>query len=230
MQEIFKRVEIKYLLNEEDYNKIMDKLKNNIIKDKFYFSSICNIYFDTNNYDLIINSIEKAPYKEKIRLRSYGIPNLDDTVFLEIKKKHKGIVNKRRVTLKLKDIYDYLNNHNIPKCNKQIMNEIDYCFKFYDLKPKLFLAYDRYAYTGIDDKNFRLTFDFNIRSRQEDLNLENGDAGNLLFKDNCCIMEAKALGGLPNWFIEILSSLKIYPTSFSKYGTIYKKMIQEEMI
>lgn len=106
-----------------------------MLKDKYHKSTICNIYYDTTNNDLITSSIEKPPYKEKVRLRSYGIPSMDSQVFLEIKKKYNGIVGKRRVDIKLSDFYNYINNNVIPTCNKQIMEEIDYCFKKYKLNP-----------------------------------------------------------------------------------------------
>lgn len=225
MIETFRRTEKKFVLTEEQYKKLLDKIKDRIYKDPYYKSTICNIYFDTDNYDLIINSIEKPIYKEKVRLRSYNVPTLNDNVFLEIKKKYKGVVGKRRITLKLKDFYNYIEKGIIPNCNGQIMNEIDYCFKNYNLKPVMFLAYDRLSYYDKEDKNFRITIDQNIRSRENNLRLEKGDKGDLYFKDNVYIMEAKALNSYPLWFIKTLSELKIYSTSFSKYGNIYSKKI-----
>lgn len=229
MIETFRRTEKKFVLTEEQYKKLLDKIKDRIYKDPYYKSTICNIYFDTDNYDLIMNSIEKPIYKEKVRLRSYNVPTLNDDVFLEIKKKYKGIVGKRRITLKLRDFYNYIEKGIIPNCNGQIMNEIDYCFKNYKLKPVMFLAYDRLSYYDKDDKNFRITIDQNIRSRENDLKLEKGDKGELYFKDNVYIMEAKALNSYPMWFIKTLSELKIYSTSFSKYGNIYSKKIGDGM-
>ncbi len=225
MIEIMNRVEQKYIISNDVYNKLIHKLNNYLIKDDYFKYTICNIYFDTDSYELIKNSLEKPIYKEKIRLRSYGIPTLSDNVFLEVKKKYDGVVNKRRIVLKLNEFYDYLNG-NYYKDNSQIMNELDYAFNFYKLKPKVFLAYDRYAYKGIEDNNFRVTFDYNIRSRSEDLRLEEGDAGYLLNKDKTYIMEVKALGSIPLWFSKLLSELKIYPASFSKYGEVYKKYIK----
>ena len=227
--QIFRRVEQKYMLTKEQYKKLLEKIKNHLEKDYYYKSTICNIYFDTDNDDLIVNSLEKPIYKEKLRLRSYGIPTLDSIVYLEIKSKLDGVVGKRRVPLTLKEFYNYLDNKEFPKTHKQIMNEIDYCFNHYDLKPKLFLAYDRLSYYDKNDINFRITFDTNIRSRYEDLKLEYGDAGKLLFKEEKYVMELKALDALPLWFTSILSSLKIYPISFSKYGSIHTNKIKEEL-
>lgn len=225
----FKRMEKKYLLSENDYNHIMSKLNQYLEKDPYYKSTICNIYFDTENFDLIQSSLEKPIYKEKVRLRSYGIPQLDDTVFLEIKKKYKGVVGKRRIQLKLSEFYDYLEKHNIPNCNKQILEELDYCFKHYNLQPKVFIAYDRLSYYSKENREFRITFDTNIRSRYDNLRLELGDSGNLYFQDKRYIMEVKTLDSFPMWFTKILEGCHIYPDSFSKYGNIYSKKIKEEI-
>lgn len=222
---VFKRVEKKYLLSEDLYQKLFEKINNYISVDTYDFSTICNIYFDTDDYLLVNRSIEKPIYKEKLRLRSYGVPKKNSKVFLEIKKKYKGVVGKRRVSAPLKEFYTYFDTGKYPNVDTQIMNEIDYCFKFYNLKPKVFLAYDRYSYKGKDDSNFRITFDKNIRSRTDNLYLENGDNGMLLLDKNCYIMEVKNLGAYPLWFARILSELNIYPTSFSKYGNVYKKQI-----
>lgn len=222
---VFKRVEKKYLLSEDLYQKLFEKINNYISVDTYDFSTICNIYFDTDDYLLVNRSIEKPIYKEKVRLRSYGVPKKNSKVFLEIKKKYKGVVGKRRVSAPLKEFYTYFDTGKYPTVDTQIMNEIDYCFKFYNLKPKVFLAYDRYSYKGKDDSNFRITFDKNIRSRTDNLYLENGDNGMLLLDKNCYIMEVKTLGAYPLWFAQILSELNIYPTSFSKYGNVYKKQI-----
>ena len=227
--EIFKRVEQKYVLSEKQYKDLMKLINNHLNEDEYFKSNICNIYFDSDNFDLIINSLEKGYYKEKVRLRSYNVPKLKDKVYFEIKSKLDGVVYKRRVTINLNDYYDYLNGKSIKSSNKQIMNEIDYVIKKYDLKPKYFIAYDRLSYYDKNDESFRITFDENIRSRNDDLRLEYGDSGKLYFDDKKYIMELKCNGGLPMYFINALSKLKIYPSSFSKYGNIYKDSIKEEV-
>ena len=114
--------------------------------------------------------------------------------------------------------------------DSQIMKEIDYFFHKYNLKPKVFIGYDRYAYRGIENKEFRITFDYNIRYRMHKLRLEEGDEGENIIPSNTYIMEVKVIGALPLWFVEILNKLEIYPTSFSKYGNVYKEKLIKEMI
>lgn len=229
-QEIFERVEKKYLLTQKKYEILMDRIKDRIEKNEFSFSTICNLYYDTKNYELIRNSIEKPVYKEKVRLRSYNVPSLDQKAFLEIKKKYDGVVGKRRISASLQEIYDYIEKGIKPDVNEQILKEIDYCFNHYKLIPVLYLAYDRMAYQEKGNPDFRITFDTNLRSRNYDLKLENGDYGNMYFDEKTYIMELKTLGALPLWFVKILSELEIYPSSFSKYGSIYKKMLKESFV
>ena len=82
-ENIFRRVEEKYILNEKEKNELFKKINKYLEKDKFFESTICNIYFDNKNSDLIVNSLDKPIYKEKIRLRSYNkTPDLDSIVFL----------------------------------------------------------------------------------------------------------------------------------------------------
>ena len=224
----FRRVEQKYVLTEDEYHKLFSEIKQYIEKDKYYQSTICNIYFDNESDDLIVKSMEKPIYKEKVRIRSYNTPNINDHVFLELKGKYKGVVFKRRVSVKLGELYKYIKTGEIPDTsNKQIMNEIDYIIKKYNLKPKIYLAYDRLSFYDKNDINFRITFDSNLRSRNNNLKLELGDGGKLYNTDKFYIMELKSLTAIPLWFIRILSRLKIYPKSFSKYGNIYCKNKEE---
>ncbi len=221
----FKRVEKKYLLDEVTYHKLIEVINPYLEHDEYFKTSINNIYFDNDNNDLIIKSLEKPIFKEKVRLRSYNVPRLTDSVFLELKCKYKGVVGKRRVKLKLQDFYLYQQGEY--QTDNQIMREIDYIYKYYHLKPVIYIGYDRLSYKGISNSYLRITFDTNLRSRRTDLKLELGDKGTSFFKDDKYIMEIKTLGAMPKWLVDALSTLHIYPTSFSKYGEIYKHELKE---
>lgn len=41
--------------------------------DEYGEYTICNVYLDTANDDLIRRSVEKPVFKEKLRVRSYGV-------------------------------------------------------------------------------------------------------------------------------------------------------------
>ena len=222
---VFERIEKKYLLTREKYNLLLEAMEPYMSVDNYGKHTIGNVYYDTDEYELISRSIEKPKYKEKFRVRSYGIPKEEDKVFLEIKKKYKGIVYKRRVSMTLKEADDYLERGIRPKKEEQILKEIDYLISFYKLMPKVYLAYDRIAYFGKENKDVRITFDHNIRTRQCNMGLAEGDYGTPLLDDYYYLMEIKVPGAMPLWLSSILCDLEIYPTSFSKYGNAYKQFI-----
>lgn len=228
VQSVFKRYEKKYLLDAVQYQKLIKVINEHMKPDKYGKHTICNIYFDTPDFRLIRTSIEKPVYKEKLRLRSYGIPTEDSTVFVEIKKKYDGIVYKRRITMSLRDAYRYLFNGIRTPENSQIKREIDYFISYYRPIPKMYIAYDRVAYFCEEDPNFRITFDSDIRYRDSDLYLEHGDYGENLIDGEYHLMELKIAGAIPLWLTHALSEFKIYPASFSKYGNIYKKELCEK--
>lgn len=233
--EVFNRYEKKFRINDECYHKLRERLSEYMEADAHSrdgeFYTICNIYYDTPNNDLIRQSIEKPVYKEKLRLRSYGVVAPEDKVFLEIKKKYKRLVNKRRTKLKLAEAYQFVQSGEIPVhqpyMNAQVVRELHYMLHRMDmeLRPALFLSYDRVAMFGKEDKDFRVTFDRNITTRRYDLGLHYGIYGDKLLPEDEWIMEVKINQAMPLWMTKILSEFHIYPASFSKYGTEYKNYI-----
>ena len=152
--EVFNRIEHKYIIDTVTYRKVLEAMAPHMTPDRYNRNlrpyTIANIYYDTPDDYLIRNSLSKPAYKEKLRLRSYGLPTLDTEVFLEIKKKVGGIVNKRRTPIRLSDAYAFIATGAPPTSskhlNEQVVNEISYFLTFYSLCPKLYLAYDRVAF------------------------------------------------------------------------------------
>jgi hypothetical protein len=225
----FKRYEMKYLLSETKYTSLRLRLQNKLNIDNFGKTTICNIYFDTPDHLLIRNSLEKPIYKEKLRLRSYGTPTEQDKVFVELKKKYDGIVYKRRVKMELTTAQHYLYDAEAIREPSQITKEIDWFLRFYkNIKPSMYISYNRMAMYGVEDPELRVTFDSNLLWREEDLWLGSGAWGNPLFREKERLMEIKIPGSMPLWLSHILDELEIYPTSFSKYGTAYLKSEQRK--
>ena len=142
----FMRYEKKYLITAAEKDELLAEIGEFLIPDTHGRSTICSLYLDTDDFLLIRNSIDAKVYKEKLRLRSYGTPSRDDKVFLEIKKKYKGVVYKRRISLTLEQAENYINNGIRPE-ESQIMREIDYAMRLYKHPvPRMLIAYDRDAY------------------------------------------------------------------------------------
>lgn len=228
--EVFNRFEHKYLMDEKTFEKALKTLDLHMELDKYNKNhepyTIANIYFDTDDDYLIRQSLSKPVYKEKLRLRAYGVPNEDTLVYLEIKKKFNGLVNKRRTALKLKEAYDFVRSGKCPEykeyMNRQVVGEIEYFIFFYKPKPKVYIAYDRIAYFEKGNADLRISFDKNIRARRENIGLEKGDFGEKLIDDNLYLMEIKTSKAKPLWLCEMLNDLELKKSSFSKYGTEFK--------
>lgn len=218
--ETFKRVEDKYILTKSQMNEFLQKCKPYITEDIYYKYTVNSIYYDNQNCELAINSLLKSEYKMKLRLRCYGKPSEDKPVFLETKKKFENIVYKRRIELGLQEAFDYL-EYGIPHTVKNnTADEIDYILNYYNLEAKAYIAYDRECYAAINEMDVRITFDKNIRYRIDHIDLnEYGNEKHLA--EDAVMLEVKAMKRYPLWLVRILSEMKLYKASFSKYGTIY---------
>lgn len=226
--QIFKRYEEKYLLEPEQYLQFRQKTNALLNVDQYGESPICSIYYDTPDYRLIRRSIEKPVYKEKLRVRSYGVPQADSKVFVELKKKYDGIVYKRRLTTPYRAFYQASNQYAPLTENSQIAQEINWVFQQNPgLQPSLYISYQRIALYGVEDQEIRVTFDRDILWRDKVLDLQQGIWGNPLLKPEQRIMEIKVPGAIPLWLVKLLNELKIYPTSYSKCGNAYKQLLQQ---
>ncbi len=223
-QMIFKRYELKYLITQEQKQLLLREMHHYVQQDSHGQSTILSLYFDTPDYLLIRRSIEKPKYKEKLRLRSYGVATGDTLVYMELKKKYDSVVYKRREAMPEKEAMDYSQSHIAPR-DTQIFREITYAMDSYTgLRPSMLLSYDREAYYAVDDHDFRITFDENVLWRDYDLDLCKGIYGEPCIGENLVLMEIKVASAIPLWLVHILNEQKIYKTSFSKYGTAYKAM------
>lgn len=221
---VFERVERKFLLTPAQYAGLMRTLPEYMQADQYGESTILNLYLDTEDSLLIRRSLEKPVYKEKLRLRSYGVPREMDNVFLEVKKKVRGVVYKRRICLPLAQAMECLAQGSVPAAGGQIGREIAYMLRRYRLRPAVLLAYDRTAYAELEPSpnRLRITIDRDIRSRQTDLDLRLGSAGESLLAPGMRLMEIKTAHAIPLWLCAALDQNEIRPTSFSKYGRVYE--------
>lgn len=231
----FERKEIKFLLEKAQYQSILPALNQHLKLDQYCQNgreySIHNIYYDTDDSRIIRQSIARPYYKEKLRLRSYGVPaSPDSRVYLELKKKIGGIVNKRRAELSLEDAKRFLSSGVQPAdagyMTRQVLNEITFFLSGYSVQPAVYIGYQRTAWFGLKDPDFRVTFDHHIATRRHDLALDKGSWGQRLLDPGCCLMEVKINGTFPVWLARVLSQNRIYRTSFSKYGQEYARYMQ----
>lgn len=223
----FSRYEAKYYLTKAQREAIWPLILEHFTIDEFGRHTISNIYYDTDNYEITRESIDKPVYKEKLRLRAYGVPDPETgKVFVEIKKKFDHVVYKRRIRVPVPEANAFLSHGILPeKSDPQITREIAHFLRLHQPKPKVFLSYERVALFGNEDPELRITFDENLLYREHDLDLCLGAYGERVVPEGVSIMEIKVPGTMPLWLAHALSEHGIFRTSFSKVGSAYKDHI-----
>jgi len=225
-QATFQRWEIKYLITKQQKQRLLEAMEPYMELDRYGRTTIRNIYFDTDTYRLIRHSMEKPVYKEKLRIRSYRRASSGETVFVELKKKYRGVVYKRRLKMEQQQAIQWLCREEDRLPQEQIAREIDYFCRYYEtLGPKVFLSYEREAYYCREGSDFRVTFDENILCRQDNLTLDSEIWGVPLLEENQVLLELKTPGSIPLWMVKALNRMNIHKISFSKYGKAYETMI-----
>ncbi len=225
---VMKRYELKYLLSKEQEEFLRERLKGHMEADQFGKTSIASLYYDTPEYRLISRSMEKPEFKEKMRLRSYGLATAQSPVFLELKRKAYGIVYKRRVQSTIPLVKKFFDGEGDICAGGQINHEITYFRDFYgNLAPSCLIIYDRTAFYE-PGGDLRLTIDNNPRYRTEDLDLRVSMDGISLLPEGWSILEIKVQEAMPLWLVSILEEGKIYKSSFSKYGEAYKMQMKKQ--
>ncbi len=222
---VMKRYELKYLMDGMQTAFFRRELEGHMQIDQFGLTSIASLYYDTPDYRLIRTSIEKPMFKEKIRLRSYGLATESGPVYLELKRKAYGIVYKRRVQTTIPLVKKFFAGYGEICAGGQINREITAFRDYYrTLVPTCLIIYDRTAYFE-PGGDLRLTIDDAPRYRTDRLNLTESMDGIRLLGDGWTILEVKVQDAVPLWLADILSRGKIYKNSFSKYGEAYRQQI-----
>jgi len=223
MESIFRRQEVKFVLDQAQLLPFYDIITQQVPPDTFNNYLVQSLYFDTDTWDVIRASIEKPIYKEKLRLRCYGVPGSDTTIYLELKKKFRGVVYKRRIAFPMQFLL-YKTPQEIAEIeDSQIGRELAFYLQAHNVSEKVHISYNREAFS--DSSGLRITFDTNIRFRTNMLDYEHPEGGLDVLPKGVTVMEIKTLGGMPLWLAQALSEFRIFPMSFSKYGVSYKKYI-----
>ena len=219
----FERIEKKFRMTPEQYRQLLPVLESHMERDSYGETRVHNIFYDTPDLYLIRRSVERPLFKEKLRLRSYGIPTEESKVYVEIKRKLNGIGYKRRICVNFSDAKRLLKGESIDTGQPQIGKEILEFVRRYHPTPAVCLSYLRYAMYGREDPHFRITIDRDLRYRTERPEAPDEDDMIPVMPDNdsWILMEIKAMNAIPLWLTEEMSRLKIHQAPFSKIGTCY---------
>jgi len=220
MQFTFKRYEHKYFVTHAQAEAVTAALLEYMEPDRYGTYWVQNLYYDTANWDVISKSMDKPLYKEKLRMRCYGIPDETSNIFLELKKKFRGEVSKRRVALPISTLSQPLGEVLVSE-DRQIARELAFYIKSNPVEEKMHISFLRTAYSGIEDESLRVTFDNDIRYRLENMDFDHPEEGQRVLQEGYQVMEIKTRTGIPLWLSRLLSQNAIYKTSYSKYGTCF---------
>lgn len=231
-KEIFKRYELKFVITNDTYSQLLKTLSPYLTVDtngnKEGCYTISSIYYDTVNNLFHQERMLGQSFRQKLRMRVYNKVSVNDWAYLEIKQKHKKVVNKRRTLIKLKDAYNFLeqekplgNSFPFEVSNHQILKEIDFFKNLYQLEPRVIVSYERQAFEAIEDNSIRVTFDKDLRKRNYDFRLENGSYGESYMKSSLYVLEVKLMNRMPLWLTRILSDYQCVLQPFSKYSNSY---------
>ncbi|MDR1328415.1 MAG: polyphosphate polymerase domain-containing protein [Oscillospiraceae bacterium] len=228
MQNIFKRYEQKYLITPEQAGALHGVLSRHMVPDSYGEYLVQNLYYDTENWDIIRACADKPPYKEKLRLRCYGVPGPDSEVFLELKKKYAGVVYKRRIAFPVSMLGGGSVRAAVSENSSQIARELKFYLSANPVFEKIYISYRRRAFAGTADEGLRVTFDADIRFRTNSLDYFHPDIGQLILPRGKTLMEIKTPGGIPVWMARTLCEAKVFPATFSKYGACYAAIADAE--
>ncbi len=235
-KDTFNRKEIKYRLTADQLRSIRAMVSAHLPQGEFGCGRVSSIYLDTLERTIIARSMEKPLYKEKLRVRWYGAQHLEDAsaVFIELKKKFKGIVHKRRLQVTPDQANAFLHGETcmsictqeavgLPMASSyqrhQIAHEIDDAReRAGNVRPSALIACVRTSFGSDDEGALRITFDERLRA----LGMLEGECSLPLLGNRGAIMEVKCLDAYPSWLVDALSRAQAYPSSFSKYGAFYE--------
>lgn len=237
-QEIFKRYEIKYLIPFSKYIELRELIMPYMHYDTYGNPegkyNIVSLYFDSDEKSIYYETRNKLPFRQKLRLRVYDQADVNSQSFIEVKQKFKNVVNKRRTILPLHEAYDILSGQDrsietVAASNPQILKEALHFQQSYALKPHTVVSYDRQAFSGTFEKDLRVTFDYNLMCRNDDLRIENGPEGHHFIDPGLVVLEVKVSEVVPFWLARLLSDLECNKQSVSKFCTSVELLEQENL-
>lgn len=227
----FERVEKKYPIDLRAMEALERVMAAHLVPDPWGASTIANVYYDTDDLALVRRSLAKPAYKEKLRVRAYGATGPQDTVFVELKKKFRGVVYKRRLRTGEAEAAAWLGGGARPASlrpgDRQVAAEVERFLTDVPASPAMTVSYERHGLVDPEGSDLRVTFDENIRWRRHRLRLSEGSDGRPVLDEGAVLMEIKAAGAMPLWLSRALAHVGARPGSFSKYGACCKALAAE---
>ncbi len=175
---------------------------------------------------------QEQPHRFKLRVRTYGTDG-SQPVFLEIKRKIRGLVVKSRARLEPAQWGGTVCREVDPRLALKAPGDEHAYLEFVRLvreigaRPAMLLRYRRESYLGRNDRYARLTFDTRLCYRPaRDWNLL-PDGGRWRCMDTAtahgrpfsgAIVEIKTFGDAPRWMVDMTERFDLVRVGFCKYA------------
>jgi SPX domain protein involved in polyphosphate accumulation len=190
--------------------------------------AVTSLYFDTWDWLTAMQTVEGQRNRFKLRIRTYGFTDADP-VFLENKGRVGTSILKQRALMDRKYVRAICRNEPPPPGGFPPLKEghRDDLIKFrdrmdlLDMRPRLWVAYQREAYGSMFGDGARLTFDTELQIQPPDTDdpfVPDDRIWQTVELDGPqTIVEMKFNGAFPFWMQRIVHGLELKRVSCSKY-------------
>lgn len=219
-----RRFEFKYVLPERRVDQVRRSIRNFVELDSFTdrrkgYYPVTSLYFDNLSFKSYYDKLAGLKFRKKFRVRHYSSNVSNATpAYFEVKKRDEVIIFKDRFASSIRIVRDVLEKGQYEKLTgDDNYGEFMSPFLSGRLRPMVLVTYKREAYMDVKNSNFRLTFDYDIRSKRVwGLDLESEDM-DVTLNQGFVVLEAKFNRIMPAWFGMVIKSNNLINEAFSKY-------------
>ncbi|MFX0071063.1 MAG: VTC domain-containing protein [Candidatus Hermodarchaeota archaeon] len=233
-QKYFNRFEIKYQISMIQKDQIISHIKpfmqlDSHVQNNHHYE-VRSVYFDSPFRKSFLDKRDGIKTRIKLRIRYYpdNQSSQKELVFIELKKKINENVSKTRILAPFEEAFKIIDNSsleaknfykNASKEDKSNLEEVWYLYNRYHLEPVCVVCYKRQPFMDKMENRFRVTFDTDIKVRNYNFNLHNGDGNAYVVPANVCVMEVKFNSFIPRWAIKILQINDVIQQKTSKFAS-----------
>lgn len=230
MPEFRARYEFKYLLRPEQEDWIRQVARMYSDPDPYGDNGVydvCSMYYDTWDWKLALQTVEGVRNRMKVRIRTYGFTP-EFPVFAEDKSRVGTSICKSRAQIP-REHWAVLSRGEPPPAgglkaakpsHQPYYDRIRGLFDLLDLRPRLWVKYQREAYGSSYGDGARLTFDRFLRVQPPDserIDQPDDNAWQRVQLDEPTILELKFNNAFPHWMSTIVHQMQLRRVSCSKY-------------
>jgi len=231
MPEFRARYEFKYLITEDQADYIREVVRTFADADAYGDNGVYDVtslYYDTWDWRLALQTVEGIRNRYKMRIRTYGFTD-DMPVFVEIKGRVGTSICKSRALIP-REHWSLLSLNQPPppegftalkESHQSDYDSFRNLMDVLDLRPRLWVSYQREAYGSRYGDGARLTFDRHLKVQAPDLDRPDVPVDCEYQMVNLdgpqTILELKFNNAFPSWMRTIVNQCELRRTACSKY-------------